>query len=139
MTENEGNKLIAEFMGADFKKVDYFLSGINTIEIIFKDHPSQLINGTGRTFSRLEDLRYHESFDWLMPVVEKIEEMNKSMDWGVHILDRGCVIKNITLTGNMKELKIQRFSMISKIEAVWLAVIEFIQWYNQLKVTENND
>jgi hypothetical protein len=70
-----------------------------------------------------ERLIYHSSWDWLMPVVEKIEAMR-----GTHLLMKpfGCEIlmfgkSLINEVGN------------TKIEAAWLAVVEFIKWYNQSK------
>lgn len=51
---DESNKLIAEFMG------------INVGE--YTSYPEE-----GLTQYAVVDLQYHESWDWLMPVVEKIE------------------------------------------------------------------
>lgn len=69
----EGNKLIADFMGAkrqiegrDIKKHEIWLPthGIcrfDTIEL-----------GMGKT------LHYHKSWDWLIPVIQKIYNINRS-------------------------------------------------------------
>lgn len=75
---------------------------------------------------------YYQSWDWLMPVVEKIE---KSGHYGmeVSIIDKQCEI------GTMG----YQYSCIAfgkgdtKIESVWLACTEFIKWYNneQTKVS----
>jgi hypothetical protein len=145
MTQEQGNKIIAQFMGAELKKVDYNGTGNLTDEIIFKEHPSKLINGTGRTFSSLIDLRYQESFDWLMPVVEKIEALTMSY--------AGDEIKYFSVLVERKYVLIQGhtnvrqpgvyyqtpygFTPNSKIEAVWLAVTEFIQWYNNNQTTQS--
>jgi hypothetical protein len=94
LSVEEGNKLIAEFMDRN-KAFD----------------------------PRDKIYQYHSSWDWLMPVVEKIEAMR-----GTHLLMKpfGCEIlmfgkSLINEVGN------------TKIEAAWLAVVEFIKWYNQSK------
>ena len=50
------NKLIAEFMG-----------------VVFHDDENQYYNADGLHIGNT--LQYHTSWDWLMPVVEKIEEI----------------------------------------------------------------
>lgn len=70
LTDN--NKLIAEFMGA-------FIEGNG-----FMYFPSE-----GR-HHRLTEIKYHSSWDWLMPVVEKCVNfcVDKNHDeWTGHILD----------------------------------------------------
>ena len=51
------NKLIAEFMGLQFSKGEYYRPLFNSGDWISED-----------------ELHYHTSWDWLMPVVEKIED-----------------------------------------------------------------
>jgi|TARA_R100000030_G_scaffold61298_3_gene46344 hypothetical protein len=71
------NKLIAEFMGAEPDKKTFFLKGK---EVYF----------------------YHTSWDWLMPVVEKIYQLDSNADF---------------------------FGSIN-IEATYKEVVEFIKEYN---------
>lgn len=87
----EGNKLIASFMG-DTKRnleLDPNVSGYH----------------------------YHNSFDWLMPVVNKIRSLyNATVDVPFDIVDviaEGCIEANII--------------------QVYTGVVEFIKWYNQNK------
>jgi len=56
----KGNKLIAEFMGMQHTDIGWY---DNEEALKLKDN----------TFDKLN---YHESWDWLMPVVEKIEEQH---------------------------------------------------------------
>lgn len=129
---SEGNRLIAEFMGAEFKNVDYFGDDRITEEIIFKEHPSYLINGTGRTFSNQDDLRYHSSFDWLMPVVEKIQSIDITpppnyKGYRIEIVVQGYVkIEGFPMPTIFKNVSIEG----GLINALWAAVVQFIQWYN---------
>jgi len=83
------------------------------------------------------NLRYHSSWDWLMPVVEKIEAMGyktvlATSEWGNKYYQN-----IITGVGIIKET-IENPSKFmgqsdTKIEAVYKATIEFIKWYNQTK------
>ncbi len=119
MTEKEiieGNKLIALFDGFEFLNDNsefcpngYFVmnseEGHNNMH-----HP--------------EELNYHKSYDWLMPVVEKIE----SLGYGISIERKLCAIYNLPhIGGVIVDLKYQE----SKIKAVYNAVINFIVFYNQ--------
>jgi hypothetical protein len=99
----------------------------------------------------LTNLKYHESWDWLMPVVEKIESLDLKeygYQWEgidgeteynngsicVEIeQDRCWIYMNLQLdpfhTFNEKSRGI-RFP--SKLEATYAAVVEFIEYYNNL-------
>tara|TARA_R100000900_G_C3333803_1_gene163896 strand:+ start:917 stop:1204 length:288 start_codon:yes stop_codon:yes gene_type:complete len=55
MNTQENNKLIAEFMGIVYPKLNNVIVIDN---VVIKE----------------DELQYHLSWDWLMPVVEKIEE-----------------------------------------------------------------
>ena len=79
-------------------------------------------------------LKYHKRWDKLMPVVEKIESITFNIGkevvttW-VHILGDGCFIdqrnETITLQPNKPEQN------LSKLEATYRAVLEFIKWHNE--------
>lgn len=72
------NELIAEFM-PDME----FVTPRN------KGYKSYWKNKGTLAEYKPEALKYHKSWDWLMPVVEKIE----AMDWEVEIRARRCVIE----------------------------------------------
>ena len=105
--EIEGNTMIAEFM--EWRMAN---DGYN----------DTMFNGTDK-YCMIDNLKYHSSWDWLMPVVEKIEKIK-----GVHIFIKGnrCEILNYGF-------EMDSPSSVYKIESVWLAVVEFIKWYNQNK------
>jgi hypothetical protein len=105
------NELIAEFMGGHKQVVGE--AGFRAYERgrvlwwnVFPDCEGPLLY-----------LEFDDSWDWLMPVVEKIE-----LDFGgfVIIHNSKCVINpnNIVIIG------------ASKLEAVYKAVVEFIEWHN---------
>jgi hypothetical protein len=79
------NKLIAEFMGVDYVDIDTYLENN-------------------------KELQYHTSWDWIMPVVEKIM-------WDNDIEDNQCT--------NIEEALCD-----AKIDRVYDAVVEFIKQYD---------
>lgn len=102
----EGNKLIAEFMELqkDEESGNYHI--VNEPHI----HASCLMS--------IEYLQYHSSWDWLMPVVEKIRDMkNESAEY---------------MTQNSK---LASALTTARIWIVYKAIIEFIKWYNINKET----
>lgn len=111
----ENNKLIAEFLG--WYKPDeenYYVHKYSE-----KDYTDK-------------QLKYHSSWDWLMPVVEKIDLILPD-DNLVSISFNRCLIEyhaeGITFEGIGN----------TRIEATYKAVVEFILWYNENnKQDENN-
>lgn len=76
------------------------------------------------------NLQYHSSWDWLMPVVEKIE----SLGFCVYIQNDACWIKpgRPRLKYSDSEL-----SNEGKKEAVFKICFRFIQWYNKQQSNEH--
>ena len=122
MTNEEiikGNKLIAEFMGAKMIVDDW--DGISLIR--FPDESTK----------HLGALKYNSSWDQLMEAVEKIEK-NCWIIITTRVSKTTCAIYQ-----PYKEFEIiSRGDSESKIEAVWVAVVEFIKWYNE-KNKNNED
>lgn len=115
----KGNKLIAEFRFPN--AIEEYNSGSIDVEggIL---HVGTLI------FGQFELMRYHSSWDWLMPVVQKIEDLG----YWVEIRDVFCTISNNRV--GIKYLKDDISThKKSKIEATWFTVVEFIKWYNKNK------
>lgn len=119
MKTEEGNKLIAEFMGAILKPYprDQLPSYYYDQSVCKTPTPSSSL------WWGEWELQYHSSWDWLMPVVEKIEDLGNIFT----ISQTYCNIQedkhNVSVTG-VKYGK-------TKMEAVYQAVIQFIMWYNQ--------
>ena len=110
----EESKLIAEFMGASHK-VD------NGIEYICLSE-----------WQNTHTLRFHTSWDWLMPVVEKIESVTtKKYPDGFIVRIEGRDVIILTLRG---ELMVCDYDYDgSKLERVYWMCLRFIQWYNENK------
>lgn len=86
-TENE---LIAEFMGLD-------IDGNRVTD--------------GQQETTLDKLKYDTSWDWLMPVVEKIANLHSKFPFEV---SEFC----------------NDYGIAAKKEVVYRAVVDFIRWYN---------
>lgn len=103
-TIEENNKIIAEFMG-------YIDNGCS--------EEGFLINPITNYDEDINELKFHSDWNWLMEVVEKIE----SKGFDVHI--NTCVCR-ITDVGEDRFEDIETFNSNSKLQAVYQAVLEFI-------------
>lgn len=123
----EGDKLIIKFIGYKYRNS-------SKVWCIYPYDDSSYLRSLG--WVKCDDLKFHSSWDWLMPVIEKIEKeypvllsiKNKisTFDNTWHI----CKIEFFSeITGNFQIIK----EGVTKIKSVWLAVIEFIKWYNSQK------
>ena len=110
----QDNKLIAEFMSGDFKVNAHY--GINIDFLKDNITAKQLEN----------DLRYDKSWDWLMPVVEKIESLGYvfiiqggKAEYGEMISETRCFIAE------------------DKLSSTYKAVVEFIKEHNESNKMDN--
>lgn len=129
MSEQEilkGNKLIAEFIGAVYiRREDLFDDHIIEEFIYNNNHP--ISKQIPKVTENLYHLRYHLSWDWLMPVVEKIEEMkNENNVIYEVILGRYSMVIN----PHCNLQKMFHHESESKIHAAFQTIVEFIKWYN---------
>lgn len=83
----------------------------------------------------IHDAKYHSSWDWLMPVVEKIENLEDG-EYMFEICGRRSTISIMVNHNRYDNVIITEFhtgNSNSKIEAVWLSIVEFIKEYNKIK------
>ena len=125
MTKDEiksENELIAKFMGFglnQFGEVDnldiylqWMATNVNCVyDIQHDDFP---------LLDRNDYWKFHSSWDWLIPVVEKIE----SLGHPVYITSNNCIIYEHT--GKDHGWNIDSYSS-SKIESCWLACVHFVE------------
>jgi hypothetical protein len=108
----EGNELIALFMGAlwgEHSKM-WGIGKAKYIEVGKKQFVSAIEH------HKPIDLKYNSEWNWLMPVVEKIE----SLEFGIEVVGNYCKVIGANI----------QCSQPTKLQATYKAVIEFIKWYN---------
>lgn len=101
----EDNKLIAEFMGVDWKY---------------------------RRITNYQS-KYHKSYDWLIPVVEKIENLGYDYEItnnGIFDLDYYCVFYH-DYDNDPRRIYSDSSSKKSLIEVIYKATVKFIKYYNK--------
>lgn len=118
----ENNRIIAEFMGATLTK---------DLQIMYPVYEGDS--------SYVKDLKYHLDWNWLIPVVEKIEN-TKIKDYSISTDITDCKTyisvyhygeggKWYILISNYNE----KYKDFNKIQRTYQAVIEFINFYNKQK------
>jgi len=121
MNTQENNKLIAEFMGFQKTNIGWY----DSEEIM----PPLSNTYDSNTFDEHE-LAFHKSWDWLMPVVEKIEDIEcketSTELIGYHLYDVE-IRQNVTTIHrtNIEE------TLGDKLFNTYNAVVEFINQYNK--------
>ena len=116
----ENNKMIARFMGYEYipfsedriMNPGWWQKGVTT-----KDQAMTKLNHSYLCRSN-NDLRYYNEFNWLMPVVKKIQ---------------GVAGPLLSSDSEEKQFAFMIFtlSIVTPIETVYLYVVNFINWYNQ--------
>ena len=116
MTTDEivkGNKLIAEFMGWHFEPA---FSDVNTTRY------DRWITPYSPAWATAEQMAFHSSWDWLMPVVEKISEIDNQAGE-----EMAAHMRNAALD----DLAILNTSILCHKDEVYKRVVAYIKWYNQ--------
>ncbi len=125
MTVIEGNKLIAEFMGAEMPSYSTKPNGdIDKCSLVYNGHRVDYIYVMDK-WSEYGDLfRFRSSWDWLMPVVEKIKTIYATLD-----LELSMMVQN--------KFIILDLTIFADITTTWGAAIQFIQWHNSTLTNKN--
>lgn len=114
----EGNRLIALFMGW---KPDEKHGIINNNEFD--------VWSNSKNAYKFCDLIFHKDWNLLMPVVEKIESV---LDTGFNVVIKNDKCRIYRHKGSQYEQVITKlYEGGSKIESTYLAVIEFINYFNE--------
>lgn len=167
----EGNKLIAEFMEVKYgikehltdngDEYNFKFEKIYTPFIFSGDIPkSNNFSGYkyAKYFEKFEEehnnlLLYHSSWNWLMPVIDKIENLDVSdqhYKWEAHDGERSnfigfefemkrwcdgyssCISMDLQLDPSETIAGDYYKHYPTRIEAVWNCVVEFIEYYNKI-------
>ncbi len=121
MNTIENNKSIADFMGFELVNGKYELPQFGYIKT----------DGLWSDIFYPETLKFNKDWNWLMAVVDKIEKIVwadlNDTSFNVTI---GATLYCVIQDNNGGVVEIIGEGQ-TKIESVYLAVIEFINWYNQ--------
>lgn len=112
----EGNKLIAEFFGFEAAENNHYLCFIDKVTDNY--YPPQ-------------HMKFSYSWDWLMPVVEKIEKTPYLTEDGCDFCCSVKILDGNTLIEDNDQKEIADCYGASKIDYTYKAVVEYIEWYNK--------
>ena len=119
----EGNRLIVKFLDIKESKLHYDSYGIPTptYKVLHKLYSGSSYNIPNKSLEVfIENCKYHTSWDWLMPCVEKINQLN--------------ILKMSSNLGSLK-MKVKGslygIGVNNTIEDVWEIVVLFIKTYNE--------
>lgn len=108
----EGNKLIAEFNGLSYCTKYMYEGWYKNSE-----HNNRICDFDG--------LKYNTSWDWLMPIVMKIEELGYEVNIKGIKCSVNCVLEENPIISYVLGEKSK------KIELLFTVIVEFIKWYNE--------
>lgn len=104
----EGNKAIAEFCEMDACASQEHRTN-KCYWVLFK-----------KMYYKADEMEFHTSWDWLMPVVQKIKGVYANLDLELSMMvEKTFIILDLTI--------------FADVDTVYSAVLQFIQWYNQNK------
>lgn len=124
MKTEEGNKLIAIFMGGRYVYKENVGTQVYNKQDRHRIYGLKQIN----TYHMVRNLEYHSSWDWLMPVVEEIE----SLGWTV-VIEKGLchIFSDKTPYIDDEFANKSNGNITPKIELAYKTAVEFITWYNK--------
>ena len=139
----ENNKIIAEFMGA--KEII-----TETTHRIYKEFEMYGIiesiedREDTKHFYQPEEMLFNSDWNWLMEVVEKIENLpSRTLQGNYYLGNEVKIYKAINTNTHYCEINLVKesgyrivsiqFNKESKIKSVYDACLEFIKWYNEQK------
>lgn len=125
----DGNVLIARFLGCDNSdnadgsyELYQYLECINDGEDV-------------QHFYLPEDMKFHESFDWLMPVVDEIGYIvfgvKEGETWKTYHTYEELLHRVTNKTSS--------YYLINDNESLWLACVEWIKWHNNDVSTDSTN
>ena len=150
----ENNIVLAEFMGYEMDEDGYYLLPGNlpqfrrsdhaewcstkTIDINWNDPKSvELYKDTDGYYWQIspDGLAYKGSWEWLMTVVDKIDELKYFNLIATRPFGEGFYMNIVTGIGIADSTldnpsKLMRVSSTSRKECVYNTVVEFVKWYN---------
>lgn len=133
MTDKEiqkGNKLIAEFMGWEKGATEEMYDFPENFSSFLVDEYHEILP---------KSMKFHSSWNWLMPVVDKIEDLPYTNVYTGKTYLGEFHIEITHETPGYKHNQVNKVVFVkdknlSKLQSYYKAVIEFIKWYNTQKI-----
>lgn len=132
MTKDEiinSNKIIASFMGYHYVTGSGWILSKYSSKDVIPAHKLKM-NSNDILARHHYNLRYYNEWNWLMRVIEKIDELGYETNIFCHNNwkdPKRCIILKYDCT------EISSVCGDNKINVTYEAVIEFIKWYNKQK------
>lgn len=129
----EQNRMIAEFMGIKPKleSPDVYTYSDMPFFSVRENTPENVMNAISKY------VKYNSSWDWLIPVIEKIEKLGFiikttssptiSGKWYSHSIE----LKKSAFESNIIEISSDYSNNESKLSTYYRFCVEFIEWYNK--------
>lgn len=137
MTTEESNKLIAEFMGIEpFSKAGQYEAKDIIIQLDMTMNPCIHFNSPLDVIF-IDDFKFHSLWDWLMPVVEKIQNTEEVESFNIDASGKVNIKIWPQILGSLY-YEYEEFYFIADnkdnfLDVTYLACVKFIKWYNENK------
>lgn len=130
MTTTEGNILIAEFMKLSKQNQEW------------RNPKPTLVFMKDGYWMPVANLSYHQDWSWLMPVIEKMAQLKiKYRDSDEEFSPYPNTFGMVDNEGNymVRVYCAPLFCATTLIEAAWLAVVDFLEWYSKEPAVQVSD
>lgn len=138
----EKNNMIAHFMGGYvIKQREYDMPHGSQSTHIINMWMKPMGAPNWATFAHIGHFEYHSSWDWLMPVIRKINGLGKEYQFTIFKTYVSCTVER---GGKFyKDFSFSHAEYIteeqSDITAAYNLVVKFIEWYNQINNEIQNE
>jgi len=131
----EGNKLIAEFEGWKEPSLEYKLKWCGVpneekLNKLNKEYIPYLVHSEKSEPFFIDSLQYEMSWDWLIPIIDKIRNTPKVIAFEISF-SLGVIVKTYYND------KWHFYESNDIIEAPYVAIIDYIKWYNNEQINNN--
>ncbi|MFA7307627.1 MAG: hypothetical protein WC026_13245 [Hyphomicrobium sp.] len=121
----KNNIIIAKFLGVEIFNNDTKFNLPFGCKAAKKGNYDEWANADNNGFVlNVDFLEYHESWDALIPVIQKLKELK---------IEDGILVNDSAVTFVNELGKIKRHLIRMELEKTWLATVGFINWHNKIK------
>jgi len=130
--QTQNNEMIAKFLGGIVREA-WHVEGFPS-QMVWEGNEAAIYREAfmGRPLGKTilsEEMKFHESWDWLMPVLDKIRK-DSWLKIEFHEDYTYCLISSPQLGAEPVTLE-ERLEDMPAIKVVWDAIVTYINWYNE--------